>query len=205
MHALIFIALLFLFINTFFSCWNFWWQSLCLNHFFNYFQFFVFGLLTRKYNEKFINVIEKDWVRAIVIIGFFVCLFVLYKTELCNDRFVFYFLFEVLLVRYLGLLSLFLLFYNLKLFFAKDNLISKGLTYIGKRTYDIYLLHYFFIPSLFIMRPIVECGILIEFVIVLLISMLTILASLMISRFIRCSHFFAHYLFGVKLPLINKS
>lgn len=197
--VLVIVSLLFLFINTFFKSWNIWWQSLCLNHFFTYFQFFVFGLLARKYNPQFISAINKEIVRAIVILSFIVCLFIIYNTDICKNRYLFSFLFEVVLVRYLGVLSLFIFFHDLSGFFEKDTIISKGLTYIGRRTYDIYLLHYFFIPSLFVMKSIVEWGILIEFLIILFISILTVGISLLMSRFIRSSSLLSHYLFGVKL------
>lgn len=196
---LILFGLFFLFVNTFVHSWNFWWQSLYLNHFFNYFQFFVLGLIARKYNQIFIGIVNKEKFRLVVIVSFVCCLFIIYKTNVCKDSFSLHLLIELLLVRYLGLLCLYIFFFSLKDFFAKRTFISQCLTYIGRRTYDIYLLHYFFIPSLFVIKPLVRYGIMMEFFIVLFITLLVILTSLVISRFVRCSDYLAHYLFGTNL------
>ena len=79
--------------------------------------------------------------------------------------------------------------------------LSRPLQYVGQRTLDIYLLHYFFLPR-FLMpyadRLQAFDSRLVEFVAIMVISLVILALSLLASRIIRLSPFLGHYLFGVK-------
>ena len=86
-------------------------------------------------------------------------------------------------------------------FFASDNKIAKTLKFIGKRTLDIYLLHYFFLshnlPNIFPFFT--EHNLpLFEFTASLFITALIIGACLFISSVLRTNNTLAHFLFGAK-------
>ena len=74
------------------------------------------------------------------------------------------------------------------------------LQYVGKRTLDIYLLHYFFLPR-FLMEyaPQLQAydSRLLEFVIIMVLSLIILVLCLITSYIIRLSPFLGHYLFGV--------
>ena len=80
---------------------------------------------------------------------------------------------------------------------------SSILRFIGTRTLDIYLLHYFFLPRFLssytgwlrsFNSPIVE------FLYILAVSLCVLALSLLVSYVIRLSPVLAYYLFGVKRP-----
>lgn len=75
------------------------------------------------------------------------------------------------------------------------------LQYVGKRTLDIYLLHYFFLPR-FLMEyaPQLQAydSRLLEFVIIMVLSLIILALCLITSYIIRLSPFLGHYLFGAK-------
>jgi fucose 4-O-acetylase-like acetyltransferase len=78
--------------------------------------------------------------------------------------------------------------------------LSKPLQYVGTRTLDIYLLHYFFLPRFLLPYA----GLLqnynnsaIEFLVILSIALLVLGVTLLASYVIRLNHFLGHYLFGV--------
>ena len=79
--------------------------------------------------------------------------------------------------------------------------LSKPLQYVGTRTLDIYLLHYFFLPRFLLPYA----GLLqnynnsaIEFLVILSIALLVLSVTLLASYVIRLNHFLGRYLFGVK-------
>ena len=79
--------------------------------------------------------------------------------------------------------------------------LSKPLQYVGTRTLDIYLLHYFFLPRFLI--PYADQlraynSQFIEFLVILAIAFVVLAITLLASYIIRLSPFFGHYLFGVK-------
>lgn len=70
--------------------------------------------------------------------------------------------------------------------------------YVGRHTLDIYLLHYFFLPTLPVLAGVVRGVAVIELSVTLIISIIIIMITLLVSEVIRSSDFLAHYLFGAK-------
>lgn len=91
-------------------------------------------------------------------------------------------------------------FWRYSNWFSSERPIGRSLQYIGKRTLDVYLIHYFIIPSIPCLGVyfINNASIVVEFSIVFAISILVVLFSLLISNIIRLSPFLEHWLFGVK-------
>ena len=92
-------------------------------------------------------------------------------------------------------------FFRLSASWLKRLHMSKPFQYVGTRTLDIYLLHFFFLPR-FLMPYVGQIKAydshLIEFLVILAISFVVLIISLGISYIIRLNPFLAHYLFGVK-------
>ena len=78
--------------------------------------------------------------------------------------------------------------------------LSKPLQYVGTRTLDIYLLHYFFLPR-FLLSYADQLqafnSSVVELVVILCISLLVLGVTLLASYIIRLSPFLGHYLLGV--------
>ena len=85
-------------------------------------------------------------------------------------------------------------------YFNHNGQISRTMQYVGTRTLDIYLLHYFFLPNLSFMKPyfIHNGNPALEFLLAALLAIVVLCISLAFSVIIRHSEFLAHFLFGVK-------
>ena len=84
---------------------------------------------------------------------------------------------------------------------TNDKVLGRSLQYIGRRTLDVYLIHYFLLPfreggvvHFFTDHPMP----IIEAFCSLMVALLIIAFSLLISSILRLSPILAHYLFGVK-------
>ena len=92
-------------------------------------------------------------------------------------------------------------FFRLAFSWLKKCHIAKPLQYVGTRTLDIYLLHFFILPR-FLM---VYTGQIkafesqfVEFLVILAVSLIVLILCLLASFLIRLNPFLGHYLFGVK-------
>ena len=92
-------------------------------------------------------------------------------------------------------------FFRLSVSWLKKLHIEKPLQYVGTRTLDIYLLHYFFLPR-FLMSYADQLRAFdsrfIEFLFIMAVSLVVLLLCLLASYIIRLNPFLGHYLFGAK-------
>ena len=99
-----------------------------------------------------------------------------------------------------GMLMVFVLFRHAASWLKRLHL-SDPLQYVGTRTLDIYLLHFFFLPR-FLMEysPQLHAynNSLLEFAVIMPIALIVLLISLLFSYILRLSPFLAKYLFGVE-------
>ena len=161
----------------------------------NYFIFFVIGTISKKYFQQMESFLDSKWTLPICISFYF----------LVNSFRNIIYLPDTILslpLTITGLIILFSFFRINKSSFSKNHVIGVTLQYIGRRTLDIYLIHFFLIPdnlkfiTVFINHPIP----IIEATCSLFISILIIAGSLLISNIIRLSPFLAHWVFGAKYP-----
>ena len=162
-----------------------------------YFIYFITGCLVKKNFALFENTIDKTPLIIIAITFYFLTNIFIdingLNHHIQNNI--------TLLLGMCGIIIIFSLFRKHKATFSSDNKISKLLKFIGTRTLDIYLIHYFFIPyKLYEAFPLfVENDIpIIEFATTLGISALIITGCLVISSILRINDAMAHYLFGAK-------
>lgn len=108
-----------------------------------------------------------------------------------------------LIIGFLGLMIVFSFFRKYQSAFSSETRLGKTLQYIGRRTLDIYLLHYFFLPrhldsigKFFTDNP----NPTLELFSSLILAALVIALCLILSNIIRISPILGHWLFGVKLP-----
>ena len=162
---------------------------------FKYYCFFMFGTLTKQYFNLFVKFIDNQYFIGVVVILFF--LFPIFTDpDLYTYNFVGFFLRGIL-----GVIVIFCFFRNNAIHFNNNHIWGKSLQYIGRRTLDIYLLHYFFLP-----RDIRDIQVflnncnssLIELFTAFILSLMVIFITLLISNTLMLSPLLAHYLFGVK-------
>jgi len=158
------------------------------------FLFFYIGAWMRRHFDMFVSCTNKPIIFLLIII-----IFALVASTSHHDN-IWFEMFRFYAGGITGMWMMFTFFRRFDSWLVKLH-ISKPLQYVGTRSLDIYLLHFFFLPR-FLMPYAVQlkafdCQF-VEFVIILAISFIVLLLSLMVSYLIRLSPFLAHYLFGVK-------
>ncbi|QAA37512.1 acyltransferase family protein [Akkermansia muciniphila] len=173
---------------------------LCQKNVYYHFQFFALGIFFRKYWTHFTRILAMDWLRTGTIIIFVISIIFLY-TKKTPPSPIFHKTIGIL-VRYAGLMVVVSFFFYKKEFFNENNMTSRLLKYIGQRTLDIYMLHYFLLPDLEFLKPYLITGntVVVQTFFGIAISMAIISLCLLISNVLRSSNFLASWLFGVKPP-----
>lgn len=159
-----------------------------------FFVFFILGAIVREYYEKFCEYLDSKYV-TLVCVSLFVILNVFGLKQFLGFR-IFTFSTAVL-----GICILFALFRKHQETFSSKNKMGRLIQYVGRRTLDIYLIHYFFIDwsfaSAFLDFSETNTPFF-EFVVSLSISVIIIIACLIVSAVLRLNPLMAHYLFGQK-------
>ena len=160
-----------------------------------YFLFFTIGTLFRKHFDKIQTILDKTPVLMICLVIFFG--FNLYYVELRASHIN---LLE-LTTALTGIVIVFSFFRIHQDLFKKDRFVGRCLQYVGRRTLDIYLLHYLLLPVNLKMyfTSLAEHPIpIIELTITLIIMLIIVAGCLVISRILRMSPKLAYLLFGVR-------
>ena len=165
------------------------------------FLFFYIGAWMRRHFDAFIRWTNKPVVILLICIVFFLIASTSHKDNLWFEMFRYY------VGGVSGMIMIFTLFrllYTSPIIHLPSSIFhhpSSILKYVGTRTLDIYLLHYFFLPR-FLMEyaPQLQAynSRLLEFVVIMVISLIILVLCLITSYIIRLSPFMGHYLFGVQ-------
>jgi len=177
------------------------WGLFSLMNFCTFFQFFIYGVLIKKYWTKIEKILDNRYASAVLVL---LCLGVYFLSgKVYKFRIGLFFIYEM---RYLeGLLLAMLVLQFFRKYansFTKDTIIGRSLQYIGVRTLDVYLLHFFVknavrvkeLNDYFIEYP----SAVIYPTVMLVIALIIIAFCLIISNIIRTSDFLKYYLFGRK-------
>ena len=173
---------------------------LSLNNCGKYFQFFTLGVICRKYNTQFLNLLDSNVFKTIIMVAFVSLFMLMYNEWLLDQPSICYSLIRDEAVRYVGLISLFIFFYRKREYFDKEGKIQKIFTFVGRRTLDIYLLHWFFLPTLKEVSSFLIQGkmLVIQLILIMSIAIIIVAFSLLISEFLRSSSYLSYICFGVK-------
>lgn len=159
-----------------------------------YYLFFYLGTLVKRHFATFLQ-LTSNWL--LMLLGFlgFIGMVLMSHSEIAWQE---YFRFAVGGI--LGVILVFTFFRIFALAFAKEKILGRGLQFIGTRTLDIYLLHYFFLPRFLLpYSGIIRQGnIVLDMAVVLVLAMSVIAVCLVVSYLIRLSPFLGRYLFGVQ-------
>ena len=163
------------------------------------FIFFYLGAWIKRHFDGFIRWTSKPAVIVLITMSFFLIASTSHHDNLLFEIFRFYG------GGITGMVMVFT-FFRLTASWLKRLQISKPLQYVGTRTLDIYLLHFFFLPR-FLMPYAAQVKAydsqFVEFVVIMAISLVVLIMSLGVSYIIRLSPFLAHYLFGVKTTSVR--
>lgn len=159
----------------------------------HFFIFFVLGTLLKKHFDKIQTWLDGKWLITVCILVFFLWNAVRDIVPLPKT------VFDIPL-ELTGIVVLFSFFRKNQEVFSKQHKIGRVFQYVGRRTLDIYLIHFFLVPfnlSYFTVfrdhsMPIIE------FFVSACISLVIIGMCLIISNILRLSPVIARWFFGVK-------
>ena len=165
------------------------------------FIFFYIGTWMRRHFDAFIRWTNKPLVILLISAIFFLIASTSHKDNLWFEMFRYY---VGGITGMIMIFTLFRLLYTSSFFHLPSSIFhhpSSILKFVGTRTLDIYLLHYFFLPR-FLMEyaPQLQAydSRLLEFVVIMVLSLIILVLCLITSYVIRLSPFLGHYLFGAK-------
>lgn len=176
-----------------------------------FFQFFSFGLLAARYSNVTTNILGHSKFCALTIISFFsfyyIKTFFIVPHETHNiDYWKLTATIIDSLTGYLGILTVFGCFRKYQRALSSETKVGRFLSFIGRRTLDIYLLHYFFLSPMPSIGAWLEKNpnVIVELSIGLISSLLIIGCCLIISQLLRTSDFLAYWLFSAKKTTATK-
>ena len=169
--------------------------------FWRFYLFFYLGTLVKCHFVVFIQWTNKLWLMALIVIGFVAVAIRPHSDDAITQ----YLIFSIGGI--FGTTMVFALFrhlYTSPLLSPYSSVFrhpSSILKFVGTRTLDIYLLHYFFLPrflQLYADQLQAYDNKLIEFLVAMSLALVVVAICLLVSYIIRLSPFLGHYLFGVK-------
>ena len=161
-----------------------------------YYLFFYIGTLVRRHYEVFVKITNKPWVFILLIVAFSAIALTDHPASA---------VLEYLRFNLGGISGMMMIFTAFRFLYSSYRLSSfisylLPLEFVGTRTLDIYLLHYFFLPRfLMTYSPLLHAyNSSIQFVVIMVIALIVLLLCLLTSYILRLSPFLGHYLFGAK-------
>lgn len=172
------------------------WQYSSLVRTAEYFQFFLAGTLAHRYWDRVQKLMDTSWFFPTVLFIAFICCVENYHWH--NLRLQWANLPRTIAIYSLMfILVMFFRYYHE--WFSRDRWIGASLQYIGTRTLDVYLLHYFFMPTL----PAVGAwfktagrNFVLETTVTMAVAILVTAFALLASNVLRISPFYKKWLFG---------
>lgn len=163
---------------------------------FRYFPFFLFGSIVHRYWEQAQRLMDSRWFFPVVMLLALVCTLDLLKWHTLRMAWT---SLPHTLAMFLLLSMVFMFFRHYHDFFEQTRF-GHGLQFIGRRTLDIYLLHYFFLPKL----PMVgqffylhrHNNFILDTTASLAVALVVVAFCIIVSQLLRVSPFLKKYLFG---------
>lgn len=166
--------------------WCYWWlnEKTAL-----YFQFFALGMAVRRFERPFFRFLERPRILTLLICGDIGSLLGgwTYATYWGETYPVAITIFRETLSRYFGILLIIRIFYASRQWFDGDTWLLRKWLLIGRRTLDIYFLHYFLIPRMRWVGPYLMRGntFVPEFIAAAIVSLVILALILPLSRLLR--------------------
>ena len=167
-----------------------------LGQLFMYFPFFIYGNMVRRYWDKAQCIMDSIWFFPMLIV--LVVFSALDSTRWHTLRMA-WAIIPLTLARFSLLTMVFMYFRHYHQYFTKMTWIGRTFQYIGRRTLDIYLIHYLFLPNLPTIGSFFNSyrhNFVLDTTLAVLIAMIVIAFSVLLSNILRISPIFKKYLFG---------
>lgn len=168
-----------------------------------YFLFFSFGCFIHKYYVYFLRMQNLKYVKGLALFIFVCASICLFYQNINNFIYIHNYILKLITALF-GIMLVMLLFKDNECHLSNSTKLGNCLQYIGKRTLDIYLLHYFFLPynMSFVGNWLkIYPNPLLEFILSSSIALIVIVCCLLISKIIRLSPMLTYLLLGGKKSL----
>lgn len=165
---------------------------------FSYFQFLALGMLARKYSDKFEGSYDSQPVRTTAVLAFFVFFGLqLYLYKAGNLSGLVGKVIETVLEVAIAYPTVYLLFFLFNRYY-NASFLNGTLEFVGKRTLDIYLLHYFFLSKLPMIGDFLKMypNVVVECIVGFTLTIAVVTAALVVSRIINSSSFLGKVVLG---------
>ncbi len=163
-------------------------------------QWFVLGLVFKRFNSRFEYILSGSSMKAVLIVAYVIGMCVLEEGVLSGfGRKIF----GSIVIPYIAVLLIVSLFFYFRDFFYSSGRIAKFMCFTGQRSLDVYMLHYFFLPSLPVLGSFLAPNSMIIFQLLIGAGMACVITGvcLIISSCLRSSNFISDWLFGVRRGL----
>ena len=161
-----------------------------------YFPFFLYGNIVHRYWDKAQRVMDSKWFFPTVIVIVVLATLDALKWQTLRVTWA---IIPLTTARF-GLLTIvFMYFRHYKEYFTKLSPIGASLQYIGRRTLDIYLIHYLFLPDLPTVGAFIKSyphNFVVDVVLSVILGLMIIGFSIITSNILRISPFLKKWLFG---------
>ena len=161
-----------------------------------YFPFFLFGNIVHRYWDKAQQLMDSSWFFPVVTVLAVVCtLDVIVWHNLRRE----WTALPHTLAMFLLLSMVFMFFRHYQDFFSEKTVLGRSLQFIGRRTLDIYLLHYFFLPKMTAVGAYFQTNrhnFVLDTTASLSVALVVVGFCIITSQLLRVSPFFKKYLFG---------
>ena len=161
-----------------------------------YFPFFLYGNIVHRYWDKAQRVMDSKWFFPIIITVVIFCTLDVLKWHTMRREWA---NLPLTLSKFILLTMVVMYFRHYQQYFTKLSPIGASLQYIGRRTLDIYLLHYLFMPNLPTIGSFFNTyrhNFALDTTLSVLIALVVIGFSIITSNILRISPFLKKWLFG---------
>lgn len=165
----------------------------------SYFQFFVLGILVRKYKDVLLRLLSNKYAMGIVIVAYVLMAVVNTSGLPCSGIQRYLAAVCVRLLPYAGICIVTALFYSMRQLLS-DSKTGKALQSVGRNTLGIYLIHYFFLKGnwSFLQTACANTPPVLLLITFALLAVVIIACCMVVIRVIRLSPLLAQYMIGDK-------
>ena len=161
-----------------------------------YFPFFLYGAIVHRYWDRAQRLMDSRWFFPLVVLLAIITTIEVIKWHYLRMEWA---SLPHTLAMFLLLTMVFMFFRHYSDFFSDKTALGRGLQFIGRRTLDIYLLHYFFLPKLPMVGEFFRLNrhnFILDTTAALAVALVVVVFCVITSQLLRVSPFLKKYLFG---------
>ncbi len=161
-----------------------------------YFPFFLYGTIVHRYWDRAQRLMDSRWFFPLVVLLAIITTIEVIKWHYLRMEWA---SLPHTLAMFLLLTMVFMFFRHYSDFFSDKTALGRGLQFIGRRTLDIYLLHYFFLPKLPMVGEFFRVNrhnFILDTTAALAVALVVVAFCVITSQLLRVSPFLKKYLFG---------